>query len=114
MPRTPETVSYVPVSTIQQMFNQSQYPTMITSGQLRPIYFRDDELSNPERIGEPAGTRSQYIRYVDKQGQWLVEVHRYLRPNGAIGASGKPDPKRIRLPGIIIYAIAKREIRGAN
>lgn len=94
------------------MFNQSQYPTLIASGRLRPIYFRDDVLANPEQRGEPQGTRSQFIRYVDAQGQWLVEVHQYLRPDGTIGAKGRPDPKRIRIPGIIIYAIEKRERTG--
>jgi hypothetical protein len=47
------------------------------------------------------------IRYYDSHGQWLVEVHQYLRPDNTIGASGKAEPKRLRL-GRDIY-IAKKK-----
>lgn len=79
------------------MFNESQYPDMIARGKLVPEYLRDDHLKEPEKrkYPEPHGTRSQIIRYSDSNGQWVVVVHQYLRPDGTLGASGKQDPKRL-------------------
>ena len=66
---------------------------MIANGTLAAQYLRDAILHNPAAVGEPPGTRSQVIRYVDSAGLWIVEVHQFLRPNGTLGASGRPDPK---------------------
>lgn len=58
---------------------------------------RSEGTPNP-RAGEPPGTRSQRVEYWDSTGSELVKVatcHRYLRPDGSLGASGKPDPKRV-------------------
>jgi hypothetical protein len=77
---------------------------MIANGALTAQYLRDAALRNPASVGEPPGTRSQVIRYVDPTGQWIVEVHRYLRPDGTLGAGGRPDPKRLRLAGVIYVA----------
>jgi hypothetical protein len=35
------------------------------------------------------------LAYWTQDGQLLALVHQYLRPDGTIGGSGKPDPKRI-------------------
>ena len=53
---------------------------------------------------EPLGTLSQVIEYYDAAGQMQVMVHQYLRPDGSIGASGRPDPKWLRHEGEILYA----------
>ena len=53
---------------------------------------------------EPPGTLSQVLEYYDADGQMLVLVHQYLRPDGTIGASGKPDPKWMRLEDEILFA----------
>ena len=79
---------------------------MIVKGLLIPQqpYLRDAHLKEPERKGEPWCTRGQMIRYLDPDGQWVVEVFQYLRPDGSLGASGKPDPKRIRIGSTIFIA----------
>lgn len=77
---------------------------MITDGTLLPRVIRSDHLKDPQRVGEPLCTHSQMIRYVDQAGQWVVEIHQYLRHDNTIGASGRPDPKRLRIGGIV-YAI---------
>lgn len=79
---------------------------MIEDGALKPVYLRNDHLLNPERLGEPQCTRGQMIRYLDSKGRWLVEVFQYLREDGTLGASGKPDPKRLRL-GQTVYALVR-------
>ena len=94
-----ETIKYVPANIIQKEFNNSKYPDMIARGLLVPRYLSDYQLKEPEKrkYPEPHGTRSQTIRYYDSNGQWVMVVHQYLRPDGTLGASGKPDPKRLRI-----------------
>ncbi len=53
---------------------------------------------------EPPGTRSQRVEYWEPAEGRLCKVatiHRYLRPDGTLGASGKPDPKRVFYEGEI-------------
>ena len=99
-------VKRVPVDTIRSLFNGSQYPDLIRTGNLIPQELRNSILQKPRLKGEPPGTRSQVIRYLDGKGQWVVEVHQYLRPNGTLGGSGKPDPKRLRI-GDTVYIVNK-------
>jgi hypothetical protein len=49
----------------------------------------------------PLGTRSQMISYRDSNDDEVARVHQYVKPNGAIGASGRPDPKRVLKDGIL-------------
>lgn len=99
-----EQVKRVPPETIRTIFNNSQYPGLIDSGDLAPQMLSDRVLQNPHLRGEPPGTRSQTIRYIDIAGQWVVEIHQYLRADGSLGASGKPDPKRLRIAGTIFIS----------
>ena len=61
-----------------------------------------DRLVQPE-VGLPEGTRSQMVWYLGQDGQKLILVHQYLLPDGTIGGSGRPDPKRMVLDDEIIY-----------
>ena len=70
---------------------------MIAEGQLMPKLLRNAHLKQPEEIREPYCTRSQMIRYSDKAGHWVVEVHQYFRLDKTIGGSGRPDPKSLRI-----------------
>jgi hypothetical protein len=46
-------------------------------------------------------TRSQYLIYVDNNGKKVAGVHQYLRPDGKLGASGRPDPKELLINGVL-------------
>jgi hypothetical protein len=50
------------------------------------------------------------VSYLDSDGNEVARVHQYLRPDGTIGASGKPDPKRL-LDGGILYYLEKSKKR---
>jgi hypothetical protein len=55
-------------------------------------------LAEAERPGPswlPAGSLSQILVYYERDGTKVAVVHQYLRPDGALGASGMPDPKLI-------------------
>jgi hypothetical protein len=48
-------------------------------------------------------TRSQTLECFDKDGNYLALLHQYKKPDGSIGASGKPDPKRLRIADTIYF-----------
>lgn len=108
-PPRADKVKYVSSNSIRKKFNESQVPRMIADGKLVPKYLRDEQLKEPEkrRHPEPHGTRSQTIRYSDTNGQWVAVVHQYLRPDGTLGATGKPDPKRLRV-GNTVFIVRQK------
>jgi hypothetical protein len=55
-----------------------------------------------DMLGFPFGTRSQFIIYRDGHHE-VARAHRYLLPDGQLGASGRPDPKRMLCCGVIFY-----------
>ena len=59
------------------------------------------------RAREPFCTESQLVVYYDKNFQEIANAHQYLRQDGSLGASGKPDPKMVVL-NEIIYKIRKQ------
>ena len=71
----------------------------IENGDLIPDIWSDKE-PDPLPQGEPPGTRSQMVDYLTTSGLHVVTVHRYLRPNGQIGASGRLDPKYVLHRGV--------------
>jgi hypothetical protein len=59
------------------------------------------------KANQPPGTLSQRVTYWESAGGSLRQVavvHRYLRPDGSLGASGLPDPKRVFYDGIVYAA----------
>jgi hypothetical protein len=44
----------------------------------------------------PDCVRSETIHFLDNQGHLIAVAHQFCRADGSIGASGKPDPKRLR------------------
>lgn len=107
LPPSQDRVEHVSPKSIREKFNGSQYPDMIADGRLiadQP-YLRDAHLEKPEIRNEPYCTRGQMIRYRDKNGRWVVEVFRYVRPDGTIGGSGRPDPKRLRIGNTVFYVV---------
>ncbi len=62
-----------------------------------------DAHPSPPLADEPICTKSQLLAYYDHDGNKVAEAHQYLRTDGTIGASGKPDPKEILHEGVIYY-----------
>ncbi len=91
----------VSASSLREVFNNSQIPTMIRSGRLRPRvpFDYDRRLSNmtTRRRGWPRGTRSQRITYVDENGRFVVTVHRFRTPDGSLAPGTMLDPKKMRV-----------------
>jgi hypothetical protein len=78
---------------LRSIFNACQYEEKLRTGEIF-----EDLLANPHatprRSGQPHCTHSQLIAYRERStNKKLALVHQYLRPDGRIGGSGKPDPK---------------------
>ena len=91
---------------MRRRFNRGTFYERVQSGELRAVARRD---STPVRTkaNEPAGTHSQEVSYLDAANQEVARVHQYIRPQGHVGASGLPDPKRLFENGIL-YRLRKR------
>ncbi len=96
-PPEADEVEYISINTIQRMFNENQYPSMTEHGLLKQEYLRNDHLKEPENRGKPQCTHSQMIRYYDKSGRWVLEVHQYWHQDKTIKGTRRPDPKRLRV-----------------
>lgn len=65
----------------------------------------------PDSKNEPPGTESQMISIRDSDGFEVARVHAYVRPDGSLGASGKPDPKTVYDEvGNIVYMQQKKTL----
>ena len=94
---------------MRRRFNDGRYWERVQSGELRTEEW-DSRHPSLTAANEPYCTRSQMIAYLDQAGNEVARVNQYLRPDGAIGASGQPDPKRL-FDGGILYRLVKARDR---
>ena len=92
-------VKFVTKQEIRRLFNTSILPKK-KKGKFYEKVKKDNHPSRP-LAKEPFCTKSQFVVYYDKNHQEVANAHRYLRRDGSLGASGKPDPKQVILKGII-------------
>lgn len=99
---------WVDPDVIRRAFNDGHYYDRVRSGELRaelrlkPLHLT---LRLARSRGEPRCTWSQIWSYFDPNtGIQVAVVHQYRRRDGTVGASGRPDPKWLRLAdGRIIW-----------
>jgi hypothetical protein len=87
-------VREVPYGEVLRIFNDCGYLHRILIGDLWPDVI-DNGHPSPPMAGEPFCTRSQKIVYRDDAMQQVVTVHQYLRQDGTLGLSGRPDPQEL-------------------
>lgn len=88
---------------LRRRFKEAQLEQRVTKGEVTVTVKRSGHPSPPPAC-EPVCTRSETLEYRDNSGVKLSVAHRYLRPDGTIGASGKPDPKLLRV-GPVLYVL---------
>jgi len=93
------------------MFNEGGLWEMTKSGELSTVTLEDRHPALTV-ANEPFCTYSQMISYRDRSDNEVARVHQYLRPDGTIGASGKPDPKRVFIGGTLFRLIRKPKDTG--
>lgn len=84
------------------MFNNGCFLERLKSGELRAI-LDSEKHPSPFRSGQPQCTRSQLLSLLDENDQEVARIHQYKRPDGSIGASGRPDPKRLLVDGVYYF-----------
>lgn len=87
------------------MFNDAHLYDRVMDGDLREEIQDERHLSRRQasRVSQRYCTSSQVVAYYDRDGRKLAIAHQYLR-NNRIGASGRPDPKWLRV-GDQTYAL---------
>ena len=97
-------VKIVNAKHIRELFHQANCPARLASGLLRESLRRSKHPAAP-RAKMPVCTRSQMVTYVDGTGEAVAIVHRYLLPDGRIGASGQADPKWLLHDGTVYQVL---------
>lgn len=98
-------VKFVNEDEIRRLFNDIYLDKIIAKEFTKKTTYDVHVTKSIEKIPLqiiPKCSRSQMVSYFDSQGQEVVKVHRYLKRDGTLGASGKPDPKWL-LHGNILY-----------
>lgn len=93
---------YVSRQRIRALFNEGKYWTRARNREFTLEYIYN-KLA-PARAGQPRGTKSQIVAYINSNGDQIALVHQYLKPDGTLGGSGKPDPKEL-LEGEVLFKI---------
>ena len=88
-------------SELRRIFNDGDYVGRAERNEL----LTSVESSRPARAAasQEPGTLSQMVRYFDTSLRPVAIVHQYRKPDGTLGGSGLPDPKRLWLDGEILY-----------
>lgn len=101
-------VEWVSASIIREIFNREQFYNQTLDGRLQAV-IKKDRHPDPPPTGELFCTRSQILYYYDLDGRWLAVVHQYVRRDGTLGGSGRPDPKRLHIGNRILSVRASSE-----
>jgi len=94
-------IQRVDIEIRRDLFNTHVLP-LIERGELLETVLSEGP-PNPRHHQTP-GTRSQRVAYTDRAGVKIAICHQYKRPDGRLGASGKPDPKLVLHDGAL-YAL---------
>jgi len=91
------------IGRLRQLFNDGEYWQRAQYGDLFQTVEAEGHPS-PPISGEPFCTYSQIVAYRDDHGHQVARVHQYLRPDGSIGLSGRPDPQLLLEDGVLYIA----------
>ena len=84
--------SHTSPTEVRAIFNNYVLPR-VESGEVAELV-QSSGTASPSS-GQPPGTRSERIVYLDG-GERIAVAHRFVLPDGSIGGSGRPDPKAVR------------------
>jgi hypothetical protein len=85
---------------LRQTFNEDQLWERAQGGEFQERVLKSRHPA-PRASGEPFCTKSQMVGYHLPDGSRVCLVHQYLRPDGTLGASGRPDPKALVKDGVL-------------
>jgi hypothetical protein len=94
----------VSAAELRQKFNDHDFAGRVQRGELT-AHVLSERIPQPMPPHLQPGTRSQIIAYRDANGVQVAVVHQYLQPDNTLGASGRPDPKRIILNNLLYIVV---------
>lgn len=94
---------------LRRLFNDGRFVERANLGELIVVLL-DNRHPSPPKADEPYCTHSQMLSYRLLDGIEVARAHQYLRPDGSIGASGLPDPKKVRIKGTIFQLPRKSDV----
>lgn len=89
---------FVSEAEIRRRFARGDYLNRAYAGEFGCCLTREKRSQSKD---DPPETRSLAVSYVDDAGHRVFLVHFYMRPDGTIGGSGKPDLKWFVEDGIV-------------
>ena len=93
------------IETLRICFNESRVLERTQAGTLlERVKVNEDKHVSAARcmkLNLPLGSRSQIVIYSDGLTD-VAMAHRYVRPDGTLGTSGRPDPKWVFCCGAIL------------
>lgn len=92
---------------LRRLFNLGRYWERVQNGERYSVVLRERHPA-PRESGQPPCTLSQILSYRDQTGNEVARVHQYKRPDGTLGGSGRPDPKRLVHDGILYRLQSRR------
>lgn len=94
------------------MFNAARLWELAQQGTITAKLDKNSHCEPPIPC-HPHCTHSQRVKYYDASGERIAVVHQYMKPDGSLGGSGKPDPKFLVQGGIeyIVELPAEHEER---
>ena len=95
---------------MRKRFNESRIVERAASGEI-DVKVIEDRHPALTLANEPHCTQSQMLSYRLTDGSEIARAHQYLRPDGSIGASGRPDPKRFLDSGILYRLVKKSKAK---
>jgi hypothetical protein len=100
---SPFPIKRISVEEMRKRFNEGGYWEKVLKRDwtAHPLESRiSDALTN-----ETVQITSVMLSYHDDNGDEVARVHQYVRPDGSLAASGRPDPKRLVQDGILYRLI---------
>jgi hypothetical protein len=94
-------IAEVAASELRGLFNEGHFSERASRGDLTVRVKPGSEHPAPSAANEPPGTVSHILQYFDDAGWLVAQAHEYLRPDGTVGGSGRPDPKWLFIDGVI-------------
>ena len=102
----PTSIIRVDAIELRRIFNENRISERAKAGELVVVVLEDRHPALP-LAQEPYCTKSQMVSYRDGVLE-IARAHLYLRTDGSIGLSGKPDPKRVTI-GEAMYRLHKKQ-----
>ena len=82
----------VPQSELRRLFN-TYYLESFQRGDLTKVI--ESSRRPSAHSNQAIDVKSEIWRLYNRNGDYIAAVHTYVKPDGTLAASGKPDPKEV-------------------